>query len=461
MLILQPGPPFAQKPPADLMIVFFYLSNLLFLSSLVYFFWRQQQRALPGLHKLFFPALLFKLACGILLGVFYQYYYGFGDTLQFQSQSLIFYEYFLDSPLAYLRLWLTDQIESETTRMSIIYYWYSNSYFMVLLLSLLNILTGGQYYLNTLYFSFFSFFGTWQLVRAIAHHYPAWRHAAAGAFLFFPSVVFWSSGVTKEAIYLGALCWLLACLLHLPARTGWRAAWLLAGLLAAAWLLWKIKFYFAAVVYPLAFSFFLLRWATGRFVFFQSLKNQLLFFGFLLLLSLPLVSQLHAVFNLDYFLVQLMRSYEAILALSPGKPVLQFPDLAPNLGSVLAHAPLAALYATLRPFIWEGDALPYKLAGAENLLVGILILVSLVQLFKKGWGRINWFVLILLVYCLVIAALVGLTTPNVGSLSRYKTAYLPFLVFLLLASLQGSKFRRFIKNQGHWNSLARFVLRKG
>jgi hypothetical protein len=35
-------------------------------------------------------------------------------------------------------------------------------------------------------------------------------------------------------------------------------------------------------------------------------------------------------------------------------------------------------------------------------------------------------------FCLAVAALIGLTSPNLGSLSRYRTGMLPFLVFLLL-----------------------------
>jgi hypothetical protein len=77
----------------------------------------------------------------------------------------------------------------------------------------------------------------------------------------------------------------------------------------------------------------------------------------------------------------------------------------------------------------------YKLAGLENLLVSALILCFLVQLVKDKDLRIDWFWLTLFFYCLVIAALIGLSTPNVGSLSRYKTAFQPILVFLLLTGL--------------------------
>jgi hypothetical protein len=43
-------------------------------------------------------------------------------------------------------------------------------------------------------------------------------------------------------------------------------------------------------------------------------------------------------------------------------------------------------------------------------------------------------VLALLLYCLVLAGLIGLSTPNLGTLHRYRAIVLPWLIWL---SLQG------------------------
>ena len=36
------------------------------------------------------------------------------------------------------------------------------------------------------------------------------------------------------------------------------------------------------------------------------------------------------------------------------------------------------------------------------------------------------------VFCVLLAFLIGITTPNLGSLHRYRSAMLPFLLLLLL-----------------------------
>ena len=366
------------------------------------------------------------------MGFFYQRYYTSGDTFLFQSQSLVLTEFFKDNPAAYLRLWLTDTFESETVRTAMVYHTYSNSYFLVFLLSFLNLFTHNQYFLNALYFSFFSFFGTWQLTKTLVLIYPENKNAAIVAFLFFPSVVFWSAGVTKEAVYIGALCWLISVILNLiyknynsPIKVG-------LGAVLAAYLLWKIKFYYAAVVFPLLFSFAVVTWLKRKYPNPRVFRYQYLLFGVCLVILSLIVSQMHHVFELDFFFYQLTENYNQLSALSFNKPHISYPHLKPTVLSVLIHAPLAVLQAILRPFVWEGDGWFYRIAGLENFIILFLVSGCILYLWHHPPQRLDVFVFILLVYIFIIGALIGLTTPNLGSLSRYKTAFLPFLVYLLL-----------------------------
>lgn len=411
-------------------MIFYYLLNIILIGGVIYLLYPKEPE--NQLKKWFWPALLLKLFCGIITGFFYKLYYGGGDTFVFQSQSLLLYEYFKVSPPAYLRLWLTGQYESETLRTAIYFLSYSNSYHLILWLSLLNIFTDGNYYLNSLYFSLFCFWGSWQLVKALIIIKPATKNAAGMAFLFLPSMVFWAAGVTKEAVYIGAISWLMAVVIRLAHKRSSLNVSVGVSILLSAYLLWKIKFYFAAVVYPLLFSYALVTWATGRFRFLESGKNSLIFLGSLLLIFSVLVAQMHPVFYLDFFYEQLMLNYQSLLVRSAGKPVLYFPDLNPTLASVIGHLPAAAFQAAVRPFIWEGNNILYRIAGTENLLTLVLLIINLVSLLIYRPRKIPVAGLVLLVYIFIVAGLIGLTTPNLGSLSRYKTAFLPFLVYLLL-----------------------------
>ncbi|KAA5540117.1 hypothetical protein [Adhaeribacter rhizoryzae] len=426
------------------MIYFYYLFNILVVGGLGYLIWRHS--AAHPLKKYFLPAFLLKITAGILLGIFYQVYFNGGDAQLFQTQSDIVTEYAKVSPASYIRLLLTRKFESETLRTSMIYVWYSNSYFMVMLLSFLNFLTNNNYYLNGLYFSVFSFWGIWQLVQVLVRLYPQVLLPAIIAFLFFPSVVFWSSGIAKEAIYLGSLGWLMAVVLRLAYGLSKRA-WLdiLAAILAG-YLLWKIKFYFAALVFALLFGYGLVIYLNNKFNKLKKTWIAVVLLCFLALTGALLVANRGEVFKLDYFTAQLIKSNEYLTSRSVGKPFIFFPNLEPTLASFLQHSPAAVFHTILRPFIWESSSLFYIVAALENLCIMLLLLLTLFKLVRSSFTGISLGAVVILIYILILAALLGLSTPNIGSLNRYRTAVLPFLVFLLLCFNVQSKYLKWLKS---------------
>jgi hypothetical protein len=77
-------------------------------------------------------------------------------------------------------------------------------------------------------------------------------------------------------------------------------------------------------------------------------------------------------------------------------------------------------------------ALPYWLAGSENLLVLLLVGAAMVTYRRMPAALPFTFIVSLLLYVVIIAALIGLSTPNLGTLSRYKVAFMPFLLYLVL-----------------------------
>ncbi|WP_146900701.1 hypothetical protein [Adhaeribacter aerolatus] len=412
------------------MTYFFYLLNVLVVGGLCYLIW-QRELASP-LKKYLLPALVLKITSGILLGVFYQVYFGGGDIQVFQDQANLVTEYARVSPASYVRLLLTRKFESETLRSALTFYWYSNSYFTIMLLSFLNFLTGGHIFLNGLYFSLFSFWGLYQLVKVLGRLNSMFFLPAVIAFLFFPSVVFWSSGISKEAVYLGSLGWLIAAMLRLVYSLSGRVWLNVLFVLVAGYLLWKIKFYFAILVFALLLAYSAVIFLERRFNIFKSKRNKIILFCLTALIGGVIVSGWQEAIRIDYFIEQLINSNVVLAERSAGKPFVSFPDLQPNLRSIISHSPAAVFHVITRPFIWEGHSFFYLLAGLENLFILLLLFAALFRLFRNGTGWLNLGVVVILIYVVVIAALIGLSTPNIGSLFRYRVAVLPFLVFLLL-----------------------------
>ena len=321
-----------------------------------------------------------------------------------------------------------------------VYYGLSNTLFLGKVLAVVNLLSVGNPWLNALYLSLFSFVGCWQLARTLARVLPA---APAGAGLvglvMWPSVVYWAAGLSKEAVLLGSGAWLLALVLDRlyapPAATaggpGKNLRWSLAATVLA--LLFFNMRYFLAVpllggLLALALVQALRRrgWVHGR-------VAQVLVLAAVLAAEAGLAPEISGVFRPNKFTSQVLRIYTHDLAGSAGRPHFEFADLRPTPTSLLANAPSAALNAFTRPWLGESSEPRYIAAGLENALLLALLAGALVALARGRGGRMPFaLAMVLAGYCLLLAVLMGLTTPNLGTLSRYRSLLLPFWVLLLL-----------------------------
>ena len=71
-------------------------------------------------------------------------------------------------------------------------------------------------------------------------------------------------------------------------------------------------------------------------------------------------------------------------------------------------------------------------------------MLALLAVVRGQPGRLPAALVVLLaVYCLLLAIFIGLSTPNFGTLHRYRAALLPWLLLLLL---QNDYARRLMRN---------------
>ncbi|WP_347158245.1 hypothetical protein [Pontibacter chitinilyticus] len=407
-----------------------YVLNLSILLALVWLL--QRQHWAVALKPYFYPALLLKLLCGVLLGLLYFEYYGLGDTIAYYKGSLILTELAHKDAAAYSRLVFFNEFSSEAFRASIPYSrfpGFTNSFFFLKLLSLLNLLTGSSYYLDGLYFSLFSFWGAGKLTATLNQAFPRYKPAAVIAFLFFPSVVFWSSGVLKDSLLFGSMCWLIALVLQLGQRQrpSVAARWLAPLMLL---LFYSIKFFLAYLLLPLLLLYLLFKYNPLQLKPAQQVLLMAAAVGVLAMAGLLFFK----VYAQGFFYRNVVEGYAFMLAHSLDKPHIEFHDLAPGIKSFVLHAPEAALSSIYRPFVWENSNMLYLALALENLVLLLLTVLALLSAVRKRKVRITLEQVLFGAIVLFLAVLFGLSTPNFGTLSRYRIAFLPFLVYLLLQS---------------------------
>ncbi len=409
-----------------------YLLNILLLAGLVWCL--RKQAWAQALEQYFYPALLFKLVCGVLLGVLYFEYYGAGDTITYQTASEKLTAFAREDFGAYLRLLHSNEFPSEQFRASVRFSrlpGFSNSFFMLKLVSALNLLTNSTYYLNCLYFSFFSFWGTAKLTSTLSFIFPDRRRGAVLAFLFFPSIVFWGSGQLKDSVMMGSMCWVVAFALQVAHQR--RVS--LPEALLFVWMLYayvRIKIFLSAPLIAIMVVYVIVSLLSYRIKVLRKLSVQLaVISGFVLVVGVA-VANFFSIFNPTFIFRQMTVTYRALLQQSLHVPHLEYPHLEASWQSMLFYAPSAFLNAVYRPFLWDSLHPLYLASALENVMLVLLTLIALAVFFKKGWREVTLLEMSLCLYILITAVVVGLTTPNFGSLMRYRVAFLPFLVYLLL-----------------------------
>ena len=318
----------------------------------------------------------------------------------------------------------------------LVYHGMSNTYFFAKIVAVLNLASLTTTWVNALYFSLFSFVGAWQLAKTVGRIFPQTPAAAGMAFLLWPSVVFWSSGITKEAVVLGSGTWLVAVFVTLAFGTAPLAPARRAGLVGAGLLLallhFKMRYFFAvpllAALAGLAGVQLLQRLGVVR-----ARWAQALVLAAVLGAGAWLVPQLSPAFRLNKFTHQVVTIYEHNLSLSLDKPHFEYPHLRPTLESVVRHAPLAAANALTRPWLGESAQPLYLVAALENAALLLGLGLAAWAVVRGRPGRLPFgLTASLLVFCLVLAFLIGITTPNLGTLHRYRSGLLPYLLLLLL-----------------------------
>ena len=406
-----------------------YLLHIPLLLLLIILF--KKRRNEDPLLKFYNWGLAIKLLAGIAVGILYFFFYkNEGDSFVFQKYSSALTQLLFTNPHEYFNIFFFTNL-SEESQQVLQYYDEPRAFFYIKVLSLLNILSFSNYWINGLYLSLFSFLGSWILSNSIVKIFNVSEWVAAFSFLFLPSFVFWTSGVLKESFGIGALFLIIAFSLQYihQRKTTFLKILLLILLLFCCW---KLKFYYVLVTVPTLISYFFIILIEEKF---SIIKNPILAaLSFISIFSLLAVTSVFLIPSLSFQYIWeiIFHSYKVIYqySLSAGKVAYELEDMGPELFKILKNSPEALWAGLIRPYLWESPMNFALLAGLENLFILGLLAGKVFRLMKAP-KKVNAETIALIVYILLSATLLALIAPNWGTLSRYKTAFLPFWILLL------------------------------
>jgi len=394
--------------------------NIIFLVILSFAFFK----FIPtNIKNFYWPGLLAKYSCGILYGLLYLHYYDGGDTFSYFNQGVLIADIGRNDVEAYLRfLFFNENEKAYDLAFSSIYH--SRSFWMIKALSPFLILTADNYWITACYFSLFGYLGIFYLVSTLIKIYPARRFDVLICFFLFPSFVFWSSGFTKESLAIGSLFYLIGFSIKMLLRIKIsKAEFILLPILL--FIEWRVRVFYLSVFLLTIGIYLLFNFLSRKFK--LSLAQKLVILGSSGFIFILAISQMDYSLNFSNFLEVLTYAYYDDYNKNPSNAIRYY-NLEPSIFSLIINAPYALISGLFRPFIFDAQTWPMILVGIENLILLVLFIFN-IKSFKKNYTSLEW---TLWIYTFLLALFLALSSPNFGTLTRYKVAFLPIFLFLVL-----------------------------
>jgi len=381
--------------------------------------------------KLLIFILIIKIIAGWALGCLYFFYYKDGDTIQYYLEAQKVYNKLFPS----IKDYFSYAFLNDYTKVGYGTTMYPTAFAFYKLMAPLYAFCGKNYWLMSMYCSLFSAIGTYNLILTIKYLYPKFYMPTLLSTLFFPTVVLWSAGLMREPIVIGAMCFLLSMALKFKSRV--MISWWMY-LLIPIFLYWVLifKYYYFMAFVPMLFLIIISRWQFNKFILMAFSVFSFVFFIFI-------VQKIHLNFQLSKIFPLVVANHDGNIEFSyfsvKGRPinpqnVVLFYHLEGNANSFLINLPKAIYSGFFLPQITDTNKVIKIVTGFENTILFFLFLYCSCKLLYKS----DYKILITkeFIWCMVmilpLAILLPFTSPNLGSLARYKIAYLPFLSAILI-----------------------------
>jgi len=397
------------------------------------------------LRRFFMPAFTLKIFGAIFLGIIYQYYYKGGDTLNYWRQSEIINSSMSDSFWTWLRL-ITGSAEiydvdvyNYTTQ----FWWYgirTPEYLISVIGALIGLFTMTTYLPTAVIFAAISFIGVWKLYVVFTKLYPRLSKHLAYAILFIPSVIFWGSGFMKDTITLSCIGWVT----HFFYLIFFENKKIVLNSIFAIFFIYVIFIIKSYIV--MAFLPAVLLWGVGLLSYKIKDARLILFVRYFLyasaiagivLIGGRLQTEMFGQYNVESigFKSFVTRDYLFRISNETDGSGYTLGDFDPTLMGMLEQAPAGVNVTLFRPYLWEARKPIVMISAFESL---VYLIFTIVVIFRNNPIRVVQRILsdetlqFCLIFTLVFAFAVGISTSNFGSLVRYKIPCLPFYTAFLI-----------------------------
>ena len=388
--------------------------------------------------KYFGLVFILKICAGILLGYLYRIYFNGGDTYVFFSDANRMFEIGKSHPVHFIKMLIgfgnqqgLDVYYSQLNGWNNYEYFYNDSKTIIRINAVIRIFTFGYYNVHIVFFSFLSLIGLNGLYKIFLEAFQEKEKEIFISVFLVPSVLFWTSGILKEGILVFSLgIFLYSFTKMISARPYVRRIF---SFFVCLVILVYLKIYTLMMIIPGMVAYW---WCMKT-----SYKNCFKKFSisyFLYFILLFNLKSINSNYNLSEIIYWKQHNGITFAKYMNAGSFVEPPLVDPDVRSIVKNIPHALLNTFIFPN-WNQIHNPFALAAAlENLLIMIVIFMSIIfSASLKSHQKPVFYLSLFFVFFLF--TLIGLTTPLIGSMVRYKVPALPFLISMMVMILNKEK----------------------
>lgn len=384
-----------------------------------------------------------KIIAAISLGLIYQTYYSGGDTFSLFEDGKQLYNIAKNEFHIYIDIVISTLLGKKSPHNYLLASSNPRAVIMAIYNSLLIVLVGKNYWLVSVFAASLHFVVTIGLVKQLKEQFSLSTRKLCISFFFFPSILFWSSGLLKENLLTSGLylCIILYFKIHDSNLKFLNRLFYSISLLLLLYLLFRLKYYYIAVFTPLLCAHyisskshdFFRSWLSIKLVRYAQALSLILVFSSLILLA----TFTHPNLNVDFILQAVVQNNLKMASETQDQSnLIEYNELDATPMSFLKNMPYVAYQGLVRPYIWERGNIFKKVVALENIFIILMLIYALYRVYFNNNMKGSYFleVISILLYSLIMLVLLSMATPNLGTLSRYKVGFLPFLILIIWPS---------------------------
>ena len=399
---------------------------------------------------------LLKLTCGIGLTFIYTYYYtdrATADIFKYFDDSLVLYNAAFSNFGDFLSMMSgigNDNAYFDKNYYSQMNHWmrpfgsnyYNDTHIMIRLNTFFRFFSLGHFHVHNVFMNMISLIGFIALYRSFRKVKGIDPYLLFAGIALLPSILFWTSGVLKEGMILFSLGILFLSFSQL--KSGNRVIYI-ALILISAYLMIRLKFYILLALIPGFIAYLTIKYFNFKRILIWHLTIPLFLVG--IALNLKYISP-----EIDVMKMMAQKQTEFICLaeyMNSGSQIT-LSKLTENPVSLFTNLPSGLINSFIRPYPWEIDSLFTAFSFVENLLLLILAIIVIKKRQHLDPNTLNLFYSCIS-FILILFMMIGITTPVLGALVRYKVPGSILLIIALAILSNQNLLPKFGSNKSHGN----------